>query len=268
MVWTVGANWSWCAWTLRRLWIWDSWGILAFQNFWLTSVVRYLEYITRGELLSLTMVVLCWGLVGHRTKDISQKTHKSTFRADYKAIFLSMMTAACLFLFQEKLLRLPERWTSLGPCTTSDSLPLPSFIMSQSALKCQTWAVCTTPRGHLWELVWWSSHAEKLGRMSASVGAQQRFFWKHLLSLSHVLNMGLSAKASATPCKISYASSWKKKKKIACLKSLNYCSHFPNFSCVSSVCVCGWALQLWIVEVCRAPAPARRAGSPSPLGKQ
>lgn len=107
----------------------------------------------RGELLSLTIVAMCWGLLGHRTKDISKKTHKSTFRADYKAMFLSMMTAACLFLFQEKLLHLPEQWTSLGLCATSDSSPLPSFITSQSAPKCQPWAVCTTPRGHLWELV-------------------------------------------------------------------------------------------------------------------
>lgn len=119
----------------------------------LTSVVRNLECITSGELLSLATVALCWGLLGQRTKDISQKTHKSTFRADYKALFLSMMTAACLVLFQEKPLHLPERWTSLGPCTTSDSLPLPSFITSQSAPRCQPWAVCTTPRGHLWELV-------------------------------------------------------------------------------------------------------------------
>lgn len=118
----------------------------------LTSVVRYLKCITRGEMLSLSTAALCWRLLGHRTKDISQKTQKSTIRADFKAVFLSM-TAASLVLFQEKLLRLPEQWTSLEPCTTFDSLPLPSFIMSQSALKCQPWVVCTTPRGHLWELV-------------------------------------------------------------------------------------------------------------------
>lgn len=40
----------------------------------LTSVVRYLKCITRGELLSLTMAALCWRLLGHRTNDISQKT--------------------------------------------------------------------------------------------------------------------------------------------------------------------------------------------------
>lgn len=117
----------------------------------LTSVVRYLECITRGELLS-TMVAVCWDYLGTRQKRFLE-THKSTFTADYKALFLSMMTAACLFLFQEKLLHLPEQWTSLGPCTTSDSSPLPSFITSQSAPRCQPWAVCTTPRGHLWELV-------------------------------------------------------------------------------------------------------------------
>lgn len=180
------------------------------------------------------------------------------------------MTVACLFLFQGKLLHLPEQWTSLGLCTTSDSSPLPSFITSQSAPKCQPWAVCTTPRGHLWELVWWSSCAEKLGRMSASVGVQQRDFWKHLLSLSHVLNMTLSTKASATLCKISYVTSWQKnKKKTAYLKSFICCSHLHSLSCVLFTCVCGWALQLWVSVMCRAlsSCPSGESGIPLSLGK-
>lgn len=62
-------------------------------------------------------------------------------------------TALCLVLFQEKLLRLLEQWTSPGPCTTSGSLPHPSSITPQSAPRWQAWAACTTPHGSLWELV-------------------------------------------------------------------------------------------------------------------
>lgn len=58
----------------------------------LTSVVRYLEYNTRGELLSLTIVALCWALPERRTKDISPNLCKSAFRAEFKAVFLPMIT--------------------------------------------------------------------------------------------------------------------------------------------------------------------------------
>lgn len=61
----------------------------------LTSVVRYLECNATGELLSLTVVALCWGLLGHRTKDISQNPCKSAFRAEFKALFLPMITQQC-----------------------------------------------------------------------------------------------------------------------------------------------------------------------------
>lgn len=99
-------------------------------------------------------------------------------------------TAVCLVLFQEKLLRLLEQWTSLGPCTTSDSLPLPSFITRQSAPRWHPWAACITPRGRLWELVWGAWNTEKLGRVSASAVARQRKrnFQTHLVSLDYVLN--------------------------------------------------------------------------------
>ena len=60
-----------------------------------TSVVRYLECNTTGELLLLTIVALCRGLLGRRTKDFSQKTCKSAFRAEFKALFLPMITQQC-----------------------------------------------------------------------------------------------------------------------------------------------------------------------------